>query len=84
MKLTTWQVHVGAFHIGTEHLFGSNSHACVWQKGESKELLWEPKTDYAKLNVMLGRGKPDSERGMKDIVLLTLPCFPLPAGCTRT
>lgn len=48
-----WQVHVGAFHIGTEHLFGSNSHACVWQKGESKELLWEPKTDYAKLNVML-------------------------------
>lgn len=48
-----WQVHVGSFHIGTEHLFGSNSHACVWQKGESKELLWEPKTDYAKLNVML-------------------------------
>lgn len=48
-----WQVHADSFRIGTEHLRGSNIHTCVWQKGESRQLLWEPKTEHATLSVVL-------------------------------
>lgn len=53
--VSNWSVKTDSFHIDTEHLSGSHEYQNVLQKGECRQVLWEPLTENASLNLKLNQ-----------------------------